>query len=114
MSAIKLSVDADQSVSTLIGQSANNLLEIDAETFRTNFNRRPFFVKHNLVDHPLFSLARLVDLSRKLPEEHVIYHSGDIAPQTALYKGGRTGLSSEETIKEIEEGRSWMGPRSLA
>lgn len=109
MSAMRLSVEAQPSVSTLTGQSANKLLEIDAETFRANFNQRPFFIKHNLVDHPLFSLPRLVELSRELPEEHVIYHSGDIAPQTTLYTGGpRTGLSSEDTIREIEECRSWM------
>src|SRR5712692_9929912 len=108
MSAVRLSVGADPSVSTLTGQSANRLLEIDAQTFRTNFNRRPFFIKHHLIDHPLFSLPRLIELSRILPEEHVIYHSGEIRPGTSLYRGPKTGLSSEETLKEIEECRSWM------
>ena len=109
MSAATLSTAANQGVSTLSGQSTNKLLDIDAETFRTSFNQRPFFINHNLVDHPLFALPRLIELSRILPEEHVIYHSGEIRPETTLYTGApRTGLSSEETLKEIEECRSWM------
>jgi hypothetical protein len=108
MSAMTVSA-AEPDVSTLAAQSTNKLLEIDAEMFRTCFNQEPFFIKHNLVDHPLFALPRLIELSRVLPEEHVIYHSGEIRPETTLYTGApRTGLSAEETLKEIEECRSWM------
>jgi len=108
MSAVKLSAADGPNVTTLTGQSENKLLQIDAQEFSTNFNRRPFFIDHNLVDHPLFSLPRLIDLSRILPEEHVIYHSGEIRPNTRLYGGPQTGLSSEETIRQIEECRSWL------
>ncbi|PYT09039.1 MAG: transcription factor [Acidobacteria bacterium] len=107
MSAVKLSAAAGSNVA-LTGQSDSKLLQIDAQEFSTNFNRRPFFIDHNLVDHPLFSLPRLIDLSRILPKEHVIYHSGEIRPNTRLYGGPQTGLSSEETIRQIEECRSWL------
>ncbi len=109
MSAVTFSVGADPNVSTLTSQAAHKLLSIDAGEFRANFNRRPFLIKHDLVGHPLFSIPRLIELSRILPPEHVIYHSGEIRPETTLYTGApRTGLSSEETLKEIEESRSWM------
>ena len=108
MSAVKLSAAAGPNVTTLTEQSENKLLQIDATEFSSNFNRRPFFIGHDLVDHPLFSLPRLIELSRILPEEHVIYHSGEIRPNTKLYGGAQTGLSSEETIRQIEECRSWM------
>lgn len=107
MSAVKLSA-AGPKITTLTGQSENKLLQIDAQEFSTNFNRRPFFIGHDLADHPLFSLPRLIELSRILPEEHVIYHSGEIRPNTKLYGGAQTGLSSEETIRQIEACRSWM------
>ncbi|HJZ68330.1 MAG TPA: transcription factor [Blastocatellia bacterium] len=109
MSAATFSVGADPKVSTGTAQRTNKLLSIDAEEFRAGFNRRPFFIKHDLVGHPLFSIPRLIELSRILPPEHVIHHSGEIRPETTLYTGApRTGLSSEVTLREIEECRSWM------
>lgn len=108
MSAVTFSAAAGPSVHTLRDQSENKLLRIDASEFAANFNRRPFFIGHSLVDHPLFSLPRLIELSRILPKEHVIYHSGEIRPDTRLYGGRKTGLSSEETIRQIEECKSWL------
>jgi hypothetical protein len=84
------------------------LLEIDAEKFRAGFNRAPFLIRHHLADHPLFSLRRLIDLSMRLPEENIKYNAGDVSLATGLYEGPRTGLSVQETIRRIEECRSWM------
>lgn len=108
MSAVTFSVGAGSNVSRLPSEPRDKLLSIDAEEFRTLFNKRPFFIKHNLMDHPLFSIPRLIELSRILPPEHVIYHSGEIRPETALYRGPRTDLSIEQTLREIEECRSWL------
>jgi hypothetical protein len=109
MSAMRLSVGADANLSTLRKQPEAKLLTVDADEFRANFNRRPFVIKHTLTDHRLFSIPRLIELSRILPPEHVIYHSSEIPFATTLYTGApRTGLSSEETLKEIEGCRSWM------
>lgn len=108
MALVKVSDEAYPSISALNGLSTRKLLEIDSETFRASFNRTPFYIKHHLLDHPLFSLPRLVELSRKLPAKQVIYHSGEIKPDTTLYGGASTGLSSEETIRQIENCRSWM------
>jgi len=84
------------------------LLDIDGETFRANFNRAPFLIKHHLADHPLFSLQRLIELASRLPEEKVKYNGANISVATGLYEGPRTGLSIQETIRRIEECRSWM------
>jgi len=84
------------------------LLEIDGELFRANFNRAPFLIGHHLAGHPLFSLQRLVELASRLPEEKVKYNGADISVATGLYEGPRTGLSVRETIRRIEECRSWM------
>ena len=84
------------------------LMELDAASFRSKFNQEAFTIGHRLADHPLFSLARLVELARRLPEENVKYTSGDVSINQGLYKGPRNGLSVEETIPQIEDCHSWM------
>jgi len=84
------------------------LLEIDTPTFREQFPRRPFPVKHHLAEHPLFTVPRLLELAKALPENCVEYNQGDI-PVNMDYKASpRTGLSAEETIRRIREAKSWM------
>jgi len=83
-------------------------LAIDAEHFRTHFNQTPHLIRHNLGDHPLFTLPRLIELARRLPEEHVEYNAGNIPISINWHKTPPTGLSIEETIRRIEECCSWM------
>jgi len=89
-------------------KAGGNLLEIDPRAFRESFNRQAFVVRHNLSGHPLFELPRLIELSKRLPEDHVAYSAGDVSVAEGLYKGPRNGLSIEETIRRIEDCRSWM------
>ncbi|HVG17794.1 MAG TPA: cupin domain-containing protein [Blastocatellia bacterium] len=108
MSAARVLVSPGLNVPRSAQQSADHLLGFDAETFRARFNRKPFIVGHGLVNHPLFTLPQLINLSKRLPAGHVKYNAGAIPVDTALYKGPQTGLSIEETIRRIEECRSWM------
>jgi hypothetical protein len=80
----------------------------DRSQFLQNFNREPFFVEHRLSGHPLFNLARLVELARALPQDRVEYNAGDLPLTLDPAKTPRNGLSVEETIRRIEECRSWM------
>jgi len=95
-------------VPTRQSSSPDYLLELEAETFRTKFNRAAFRFQHHLADHPLFTLPRLVELSKRLPENHVKYNAGNIPIGEILYAGPQNGLSVEETIRRIEECGSWM------
>jgi hypothetical protein len=108
MSAARVSAGSDINVSTVARQSTDKLLELEEEIFRSKFNRKPFIIAHDLVNHPLFTLAQLIELSKRLPAENVKYNAGDIPPATTLYTGRQTGLSVEETIRRIEDCRSWM------
>jgi hypothetical protein len=108
MSAARVLASPCLNVSTSAQQSADHLLGFDAETFRARFNRKPFIIAHGLVNHPLFALPQLINFSKRLPAGHVRYNAGAIPVDTALYKGPQTGLSIEETIRRIEECRSWM------
>lgn len=83
-------------------------LDIDREVFDANFPQTPFLVKHRLSDHPLFTIERLLQLSKVLPESSVEYNAGDIPLNMANQASPRTGLSAEETIRRIQEAKSWM------
>jgi hypothetical protein len=88
--------------------TAAPLLELDPATFHERFGRRPFRVRHNLSGHPLFELSRLLQLAKALPENRVEYNSGELPVGVDPALTPRTGLSIEETVRRIEECKSWM------
>src|SRR5215831_1701854 len=83
-------------------------LALNAEAFREQFPQRPFLVSHNLGSHPLFAVSRLLELSKALPESCVEYNEGRISANMGGRLSPRTGLSAEETIRNIQEAHSWM------
>src|SRR5579871_4597163 len=88
--------------------TGQRILEFQLDTFRAQFPRNPFLVKHNLVGHPLFAMESLLDLAKRLPEKNVEYSAGNIPVDMGNQLSPRTGLSAEETIRRIQEARSWM------
>ena len=52
------------------------LLQIDAEQFNANYNRRPFTFRHKLHEHPLMQLQALIDLANRLPADQVRHSRG--------------------------------------
>jgi hypothetical protein len=89
-------------------RTTEKLLDFDVAEFRAKFNRLPFGVRHNLVGHPLFTLQSLIELTRRLPAHYTRYSSGEMSVGGGLYSGKQTGMSVEETIRQIEECGSWM------
>lgn len=83
-------------------------LTIEPSVFAEHFPQRPFRIHHQLADHPLFQLPRLIELSRVLPPELVEYNAGNVAIGQDPANTPRTGLAIEETIRRIEEANSWM------
>ena len=86
----------------------STLLELEPETFRRSFGRQPFLIRHRLAGHELFALPRLVELARRLPAASVEYNAGDVPLTLDPTRTPQTGLSVEETLRRIEECRSWM------
>jgi hypothetical protein len=84
------------------------LLEISPDSFSANFNRRPFLIQHRLADHPLFALPELVALAKRMPPQNIKYQAADIPVTQGLYDGPQNGLSTEETIRQIQNCKSWM------
>src|SRR5262245_1307065 len=85
-----------------------SLLAIHPDTFNAQFARTPFLVPHRLSGHELFSLARLVELSKRLPASLVEYNAGEVPVGLDPARTPRNGLSPDETIRRIAECRSWL------
>jgi ribosomal protein L16 Arg81 hydroxylase len=88
--------------------ACGKMLEIEPQAFRANYLRQPFLIRHNVAKHPLFTLPRLIELSRRLPPAFVEYNAGNIPISIDSRLTPQNGLSIEETIRRIEENRSWM------
>jgi hypothetical protein len=102
------------------------LLSIDDDMFTAYFDRHPFKISHDLVNHPLLQLPRLVELARSL-DSPILYFRGDheINQVDAAVGSGelkrtfsdrklsRPALSATETIAQIESCRAWMQLRDV-
>ena len=89
------------------------LLSIDEVEFLQKFHRQPFLIQHDLCQHPLFALPRLLELAKTLPEDQIEYNAGQLPVNQDQSKTPRNGLSVEETIRRIEECQSWMVLKSV-
>ena len=83
-------------------------LEFDASEMRGSFARRPFVIRHRLANHPLLNLPRLVQLAQALPAASVEYNAGNLPIGQEAALTPRTGLSIEETLRQIDSHQSWM------
>lgn len=108
MSSVRLASSVTAALPVSQPQRERSLLDIDSDVFQTSFDRRPFTIQHSLVNHPLFTLPSLIELSRRLPESNIRYNRGDIPADQQIYTAPKTDLSIEETIRQIEQCRSWM------
>lgn len=84
------------------------LLNIDRAVFASHFPGQPFLIGHRLAGHALFALPRLIELAKHQPPENVEYNAGDLPVNQDPKRTPRNGLSVEETIRRIEECRSWL------
>jgi hypothetical protein len=95
-------------MSSALMSNPSPLVSFDADLFRSQFDREPFLVQHHLPGHRLFEMDRIVELSRSLPADRVEYNAGNVPITLDPKNTPRTGLSPEETIRRIEECRSWL------
>lgn len=83
------------------------LLDIDGASFAKDFARRPFGVRHSLVDHPLLSLQAIAELAEEMPSDAVERHRADLP---VFMPGGAPELDGTpaETVRGIETNGCWM------
>lgn len=65
-------------------------------------------LRHQLTDHPLLKLDRLVELATTINPAHVEYNSGQLPVGVDPEAVPGNGLSIEDTIRSIEDNGSWM------
>lgn len=84
----------------------------DREALLEAFPNRSLQVHHHLVEHPLLTVDALLELARRLPQNHVEYASGDVTVDQHG-KAPANGLTAEETIRRIRECKSWLALRNV-
>jgi Cupin-like domain len=65
-------------------------------------------LRHNLTDHPMFTLDALMALAGRMRARDVEYNRGDLPLGIAIDDIPANGLSIADTIRGIEENGSWM------
>ncbi|MDQ6708417.1 MAG: transcriptional regulator [Acidobacteriota bacterium] len=86
-------------------------MEIDPAAFKQNFNRRHFPVRHNLSDHPLFQLPRLIELARDTANSRpgdLYYDLGDVRVDQRWDTSPVRALPVDESIRRIESAGAWI------
>jgi hypothetical protein len=85
-----------------------SLVHVDAAVARERFLKKPFELKHGLVDNPLFTLPRLIELANTLPRDSIEYNAGNIPVDAKAEDIPRIDKSPEAVIKSIETDNAWM------
>lgn len=85
----------------------NKLIEVAQGSVTEEMPRSTFRVSHRLDGHPLFALDRLARLAASLPADRVEFN-GPVMPNQDPSLTPSNGLTPEETVRRIEEAKSWM------
>ena len=85
-----------------------SIVVVDREEALSKFLKKPFMLRHNLADHPLFELSNLVELAKTMPRDRIEYASGKVAIGVAAEDVPKIDLPAEEVVKSIETANAWM------
>jgi Cupin-like domain len=80
----------------------------NASAFAALYPEIPGKVRHNLADHPMFTLEALVALAGRMQAKDVEYNRGDLPLGIDFDDVPTNGLSIADTISGIERNGSWM------
>ena len=85
----------------------SNLIEVFRGSVTEAMPKESFRIAHRLAEHPLFQLDRLAQLAATLPADRVEFN-GPVAPNQDPDLTPSNGLTPEETVRRIEQAKSWM------
>lgn len=83
-------------------------LRADAGVLAASYPLRHFPISHDLVDHPLLQLPRLIELTKELDRDRMEYNSGKVAVNQKAEDTPLVSLSPEEVVRQIETAGAWM------
>lgn len=87
-----------------------------AGEFAREFNRLPFGVSHNLGEHPLFEIPRLIELAKTLwalAGSKVLFQDGGAAFENRWDEIPKKALSFIIGIRDIQQSGSWVLLKSI-
>ncbi len=85
-----------------------SIIELDKTTASNNLHKKPFTIKHNLVENSLFNLPNLVELAAKMPRDKIEFNSGDLEIGQSAQTTPRLDMEPQEVINRIENHNAWM------
>ncbi len=92
----------------------NGLSELSGKgTARELYERKPFKYRHEFAANAWFSRDRILELAHALPESSVEYNLADIPVSQPVTTMPHSGISLEETIRNIETCGSWVLLKSV-
>ena len=80
----------------------------DPASFTSAFPLRPFEIRHQLADNPLFTLSRIVDLVRELPRDHIEFNAGKVEIGQDPTTVPVIDLDPQDIVRRIETCGAWM------
>ncbi|HWL03885.1 MAG TPA: cupin-like domain-containing protein [Xanthobacteraceae bacterium] len=80
----------------------------DSAALRARFPHETFPIGHDLTQHPLFALPRLIELARALPRDQLEYNSGNVGITQAADDTPTVDLEPAEIIRRIETCGAWL------
>ena len=88
-------------------------LSIDPDNFAANFDKRPFYLEHDLQAHPLFELPAMAMLSARLHPFLVEWNSGHAGAYGKPDQIKPPTLPCKETILAVGERPAWVLLREI-
>ena len=85
-----------------------SIVKIDRNVAEEKFLKQAFTLQHTLADHPLFTLARLIELAKSLPRDMIEYNSGKLAIGVKPEDVAKIDMAPEDVIQSIETANAWM------
>jgi mannose-6-phosphate isomerase-like protein (cupin superfamily) len=85
-------------------------LPANEAVFRDHFDQVPFLLAHNLSNHPLFELSRLVRLAQlvKRDSNNVVYDAGDVRVEDRWNQRPPKLYTLEEAMERIDCTGAWV------
>ncbi len=97
--------------SAVMELEAARVIQLEAQAFRENFNKRWFPLEHALARHPLFDLDRLIALAKQTAQdrpEHLHFDKGATRVGQRWSETPACDLPVDETIRRIEHEGAWI------
>ena len=86
-------------------------MNANREIFREKFDKESFEFEHNLAQHPLFSLDRLIELARATQTERpgdLFYDAGTENLNQRWSESPKPEFSAAEAVRRIENCGAWI------